>query len=70
MSAIDKCIPVPCVLYMKISTVIIAKNEEKDLERCLQSIAPVSDEIVFVDTGSTDRTKDIAASYTSKIFDS
>ncbi|MBN1522273.1 MAG: glycosyltransferase [Candidatus Aureabacteria bacterium] len=53
---------------MSLSTVIIAKNEEKDIERCLKSVSPVSDEIIFVDTGSVDRTKEIAARYTKKIF--
>lgn len=54
---------------MKLSTVIIAKNEEEYLEQCLKSIASVSDEIVFVDTGSTDRTKEIASHYTKSIYD-
>ncbi|MCR5389288.1 MAG: glycosyltransferase family 2 protein [Lachnospiraceae bacterium] len=48
---------------------MIVKNEEAVLERCLKSFAPVADEIVIVDTGSTDRTKEIAAAYTDKIYD-
>lgn len=51
------------------SVCIIAKNEEKNMERCLQSIQNFDCEIVVVDTGSTDRTKEIAAKYTTKIFD-
>lgn len=52
-----------------ISVCIIAKNEEKKIERLLKSIAPYQFEIVLVDTGSTDRTKEIALKYTDKIFD-
>ena len=52
-----------------ISLCMIVKNEEKVLARCLDSIADLMDEIVIVDTGSTDRTKEIAAGYTSRIFD-
>jgi glycosyltransferase involved in cell wall biosynthesis len=44
----------------KLSTVIITFNEEKNIERCLKSAAPVSDEIVVVDSSSSDRTVDIA----------
>lgn len=52
-----------------ISLCMIVKNEEKNLERCLSSYAPLMDEIVVVDTGSTDRTKEIAARFTDKIYD-
>ncbi len=52
-----------------ISVCIIAKNEEANIERCLSSLAPYGFEIVVVDTGSTDRTKEIAAKYTDRIFD-
>lgn len=45
------------------------KNEEKLLARCLDSVADLMDEIIIVDTGSTDRTKEIAARYTDKVFD-
>ena len=46
---------------ISISLCMIVKNEEKLLKRCLDSYRPVCDEIVIVDTGSTDRTKEIAA---------
>jgi glycosyltransferase involved in cell wall biosynthesis len=48
---------------------MIVKNEAAVLARCLDSIADLMDEIIIVDTGSTDSTKEIAAEYTSKIFD-
>lgn len=54
---------------MKFSCCMIVKNEEKVLARCLDSIAPIMDEIIIVDTGSTDATKKIAAGYTDKIYD-
>ena len=51
------------------SLCMIVKNEEKVLERCLDSLADLMDEIIIVDTGSTDNTKDIARKYTSKVYD-
>ncbi len=52
-----------------VSICIIAKNEEENIERCLSSIGPYDFEIVVVDTGSTDRTKEIALQYTHCVFD-
>ncbi|MCM1145651.1 MAG: glycosyltransferase [Clostridium sp.] len=52
-----------------ISVCIIAKNEEARIEKCLSSIKPCGFEIVVVDTGSTDRTKEIAAKYADKVLD-
>ena len=54
---------------IRISLCMIVKNEERVLARCLDSIADLMDEIIIVDTGSTDRTKAIAAGYTDKIYD-
>lgn len=54
---------------IRISLCMIVKNEEKVLARCLDSIADLMDEIIIVDTGSTDGTKEIAAKYTDKIYD-
>lgn len=51
------------------SLCMIVKNEEKALERCLDSLAACMDEIIIVDTGSTDRTKEIAGKYTNQIYD-
>ena len=51
-----------------ISLCMIVKNEEKHLARCLDSVAELVEEIIIVDTGSTDRTIEIASNYTSKIY--
>lgn len=52
---------------MKISVFIITKNEEKNIEDCFRSVA-WADEIVVVDSGSTDRTGEIVARYTDQFF--
>lgn len=54
---------------ISISLCLIVKNEEQVLDRCLESAAVFSDEIIVVDTGSDDRTKEIARKYTDKIYD-
>ena len=54
---------------IEISLCMIVKNEEKVLARCLDSIADLMEEIIIVDTGSTDDTKKIAAKYTEHIYD-
>jgi glycosyltransferase involved in cell wall biosynthesis len=51
-----------------ISLCMIGKNEERVLDACLKSVKPYVDEIVFVDTGSTDRTVEIALSQGAKLF--
>jgi len=48
---------------------MIVKNEEKQLQTCLNSIKGFADEIIIVDTGSTDKTKGIAKKFTDKIYD-
>ncbi|WP_257141400.1 glycosyltransferase family 2 protein [Bacillus toyonensis] len=50
-----------------ISLCIIVKNEEKTLERCLSSLKGIPDQIVIVDTGSTDRTVEIAKKWTPHV---
>ena len=52
-----------------ISLCMIVKNEEKVLSRCLESIKSAVDEIIIVDTGSNDKTKEIALEYTDKVYD-
>lgn len=51
-----------------ISLCMIVKNEEMHLVRCLDSVADLVEEIIIVDTGSTDRTVEIASHYTEKIY--
>ena len=51
------------------SLCMIVKDEAKVLARCLDSIADVMDEIIIVDTGSTDDTKNIALKYTDRVYD-
>lgn len=52
---------------MTISLCMIVKNEEKNLARCLDSIKDLMDEIIILDTGSTDRTIEIAKKYTKHV---
>ncbi|MDE7159150.1 MAG: glycosyltransferase family 2 protein, partial [Clostridiales bacterium] len=53
---------------IKISLCMIVKDEEAVLSRCLESAKTVADEIVIIDTGSTDKTVEIAKSFTKKVF--
>lgn len=53
---------------LPISAAIITYNEEKYLDRCLSSIVDLCDQIVIVDSFSTDKTLDIARRYTDKIY--
>lgn len=53
---------------MKISACMIAKNEEKVIARCIESYRDAVDEIIVVDTGSTDQTVAIAKSLGAKVF--
>ena len=48
---------------------MIVKDEQENLPRCLASIAGIFDEIIVVDTGSTDRTREIAREFGAKVFD-
>ena len=51
-----------------ISLCMIVKNEEIHIARCLESIAELVEEIIVIDTGSTDRTAEIASTYTSNVY--
>ena len=48
---------------LKLSGTIITFNEEKNISRCIESMLPVCDEIIILDSLSTDRTKEICHSY-------
>ena len=52
-----------------VSLCMIVKNEETVLARCLDSLEGLMDEIIIVDTGSTDATKEIAMRYTKHVYD-
>lgn len=54
---------------MRISVTLIVKDEQLLLDRCLSSVRGAVDEIVVVDTGSSDSTKAIAQRYTDRVFD-
>lgn len=54
---------------MTISVCMIVKNEEEVLARCLDSLTGIYDELIIVDTGSTDSTKSIAKKYGAKLYD-
>jgi glycosyltransferase involved in cell wall biosynthesis len=55
-------------IFMKISACIITKNEESNLPRCLKSLRPFVDEIIIVDSGSTDRTPFIATEFDARFI--
>lgn len=52
-----------------ISLCMIVKDEEDCIASCLDSVQGIVDEMIIVDTGSTDRTKEIVRRYTDKIYD-
>ena len=53
---------------LKLSVVIITFNEEKNIERCLSSVTAVADEIVVLDSFSTDKTEEICRRFGVKFF--
>ncbi|MGB8427382.1 MAG: glycosyltransferase [Desulfobacterales bacterium] len=52
-----------------VSLCMIVKDEEANLARCLASVKPIVDEMIVVDTGSTDRTRDIAEFFGARVYD-
>src|SRR5262249_23210365 len=55
-------------LGTRLTLSMIVKNEEKYLAQCLDSVKGIADEIVIVDTGSTDKTVEIAKSYGAEVY--
>ena len=53
----------------RVSLTMIVKNQRENLPSCLASVEGIFDEIIIVDTGSTDRTKEIAREFGAKVFD-
>src|SRR3569832_2544679 len=53
----------------KLTVTIITLNEERNIARCLDSVKEVADEIVVIDSFSTDRTKEICLSYGVKFIE-
>ncbi|MCX7982233.1 MAG: glycosyltransferase [Syntrophales bacterium] len=53
---------------IKISCIMIVKDEENCLARCLSSVRDYVDEIIVVDTGSTDRSVEIASSFKARVY--
>lgn len=56
------------IAVVPVSVIILAKNEEKFIERCISSVS-WADEVIVVDSGSVDRTKEIAASLGAKVYE-
>lgn len=53
----------------RFSAVIITKNEADNIERCIRSLLPITDEVLIVDSGSTDKTKEIAQQLGARIIE-
>ena len=58
----------PSSVKPTLAVALIVKNEEKHLQACLDTVKDWVDEIVLLDSGSTDRTEDIARQYTDKFY--
>jgi glycosyltransferase involved in cell wall biosynthesis len=52
----------------KLSVIIITFNEERNIQRCIDSVQNIADEIIIVDSFSTDRTRQICEAYNTKFF--
>tara|TARA_Y100000034_G_scaffold3294_1_gene3967 strand:+ start:13636 stop:15507 length:1872 start_codon:yes stop_codon:yes gene_type:complete len=57
------------LLFTTLSLCMITKNEEKFLQNCLESVQKIVDEIIIIDTGSKDKTKEIAKKYGAEVYD-
>ena len=56
-------------MNVELSLCMIVRNEEASLKRCLESVKDAVDEIIILDTGSTDATREIARRYTEHVYD-
>lgn len=56
------------ITMKKLTVTLITLNEEENIKKCLDSVKPIADEIVVVDSGSADDTVKIAKQYTSKVY--
>jgi glycosyltransferase involved in cell wall biosynthesis len=61
-------IPVPGSELPGLTGIVPALNEEQNLEACIESFREICDEIIVVDSGSTDRTVEIARRYTDRVY--
>ncbi len=55
-------------MKVRISAVIITKNEERNIQRCLESLVDVVDEVIIVDSYSTDRTEEICMAFNARFI--
>lgn len=53
---------------MNLSLCMIVKNEEENMVQCLESVKSIVDEMIIIDTGSEDKTVEIAESFRAKVF--
>src|SRR5271165_7533594 len=53
----------------QLTVCIVAQNEERNLPRLLKSVQGIADEIVVVDGGSTDRTREIAREFGARVYE-
>ena len=53
----------------RLSVCMIVKNEEQNIKRCLESVKDIAYQIIVVDTGSTDKTKELAKSYNVELYE-
>ncbi len=58
----------PAIYQNRISVCMIVKDEEQFIEQCLESVKPIASQIVIVDTGSTDRTVEIAKEHGAEVY--
>jgi hypothetical protein len=67
--ALDREPPVPPDKPMNVSLCMIVKNVESCIGKCLGSVADLVDEMIVVDTGSTDRTREVASQLGARVLD-